>query len=36
METIRNFLASMFANLPNTPQVQRARAELDQMMEDKY
>lgn len=36
MEMIRNYLESMFANLPNTPEVQRAKAELYQMMEDKY
>ena len=36
METIRNYLESMFANLPNTPEVQRAKDELLQMMEDKY
>ena len=36
MEAIRNYLESMFANLPNTPEVQRAKSELGQMMEDKY
>ena len=36
METIRNYLESMFANLPNTPDVLRAKEELYQMMEDKY
>ena len=36
MEAIRNYLESMFANLPNTPEVQRAKTELGQMMEDKY
>ena len=36
METIRNYLESMFANLPNTPEVLRAKDELLQMMEDKY
>lgn len=36
METIRNYLESMFANLPNTPEVIRAKNELWQMMEDKY
>ncbi|MCR4590030.1 MAG: permease prefix domain 1-containing protein [Lachnospiraceae bacterium] len=36
METIRNYLESMFASLPNTPEVQKARNELLQMMEDKY
>ena len=36
METIRNYLESMFANLPRTADVERAKAELLQMMEDKY
>lgn len=36
METIRNYLESMFGNLPNTPEVLKAKAELWQMMEDKY
>lgn len=36
MEVIRNYLESMFANLPNTPDVQRAKQELYSMMEDKY
>ncbi len=36
METIRNYLDTMFANLPNTPAVIRAKNELWQMMEDKY
>lgn len=36
METIKNYLEAMFANLPNTPQVLRAKDELWQMMEDKY
>ena len=36
METIRNYLESMFANLPNTAEVQKAKYELLQMMEDKY
>ncbi len=36
METIRNYLDTMFANLPNTPAVVRAKNELWQMMEDKY
>lgn len=26
----------MFLNLPNTPEVQKAKYELGQMMEDKY
>lgn len=36
MEAIRNYLESMFQNLPNTPEVQHAKSELWQMMEDKY
>lgn len=36
METIRNYLESMFASLPNTPEVIKAKCELGQMMEDKY
>ena len=36
METLRNYLKSMFQNLPNTREVQRAQYELGQMMEDKY
>lgn len=36
METIRNYLETMFINLPNTPEVQKAKYELWQMMEDKY
>lgn len=36
METLKNYLESMFANLPNTEEVQRAKSELWQMMEDKY
>ncbi len=36
MEALRNYLENMFANLPNTPEVQRAKSELFQMMEDKY
>lgn len=36
METLRNYLKSMFLNLPNTREVQRAQYELGQMMEDKY
>ena len=36
METIRNYLESMFMSLPNTPEVYRAKDELWQMMEDKY
>ena len=36
MDTIRNYLDSMFAQLPNTPEVWRAKDELLQMMEDRY
>lgn len=36
MNTIRNYLDNMFRNLPNTEEVRRAKAELLQMMEDKY
>ncbi len=36
METIKNYLETMFANLPNTPEVKKAKDELLQMMEDKY
>lgn len=36
MDAIKNYLESMFLNLPNTPEVQRAKYELGQMMEDKY
>lgn len=36
METIKNYLETMFASLPNTPEVLKAKAELWQMMEDKY
>ena len=36
METIKNYLESMFANLPNTLEVKRAKEELYSMMEDKY
>ncbi len=36
MEIIKNYLESMFANLPNTPDVLRAKSELLSMMEDKY
>jgi hypothetical protein len=36
METIRDYLDTMFLNLPNTSEVQKARSELWQMMEDKY
>ena len=36
MDAIRNYLDNMFANLPGTPDVLRAKEELGQMMEDKY
>ena len=36
MEAIKNYLDMMFANLPNTGSVKRAKEELLQMMEDKY
>lgn len=36
METIKNYLETMFVNLPNTEKVQKAKYELWQMMEDKY
>lgn len=36
METIKNYLETMFMNLPNTPEVYKAKQELLQMMEDKY
>lgn len=36
METLKNYLETMFMKLPNTPEVRRAKDELWQMMEDKY
>jgi hypothetical protein len=36
MEILKNYLESMFMNLPNTAEVRRAKDELWQMMEDKY
>ena len=36
METIKNYLDAMFTNMPDTPQVRKAKDELLQMMEDKY
>ena len=36
MDAIKNYLDNMFANLPGTPSVLRAKSELGQMMEDKY
>ena len=36
METIKNYLESMFRGLPLTDKVMKAKSELLQMMEDKY
>lgn len=36
METIKSYLETMFANMPDTPEVIRAKSELLGMMEDKY
>ncbi|MBQ7613543.1 MAG: hypothetical protein IJU77_00670 [Butyrivibrio sp.] len=36
METIKNYLETMFANLPDTEETRRAKMELFSMMEDKY
>lgn len=36
METIKSYLEAMFASMPNTAEVKKAKAELLQMMEDKY
>ena len=36
MEAIKTYLESMFAHLPRTPEVIKAKTELGQMMEDKY
>ncbi len=36
MDTIKNYLETMFASMPNTAEVRKAKAELLQMMEDKY
>lgn len=36
MDTIINYLENMFLHLPNTEEVLRAKAELADMMEDKY
>ncbi len=36
MDTIKNYLETMFMQLPNTREVLRAKAELGQMMADKY
>ncbi len=36
METIKGYLEAMFASMPNTTEVRKAKSELLQMMEDKY
>ena len=36
METILSYLDNMFAHMPKTAEVNRAKKELSQMMEDKY
>ncbi|MCR5674336.1 MAG: permease prefix domain 1-containing protein [Lachnospiraceae bacterium] len=36
METLRNYLESMFERYPHTQEAEKAKAELWQMMEDKY
>lgn len=36
MNTLRNYIEAMFANMPGTEKVLRAKRELWQMMEDKY
>ena len=36
METIRTYLENMFIHVKNTPEVEKAKAELLSMMEDKY
>lgn len=36
MEAIREYLSNLFMNMPETPDVLRAKAELMEMMEDKY
>lgn len=36
MQTIKSYLETMFANMPDTPEVRRAKDELYGMMEDKY
>jgi hypothetical protein len=36
METIKNYLETMFANLPDNEETRRAKMELLSMMEDKY
>lgn len=36
METIKNYLETMFSSIPDTPQSKKAKQELLSMMEDKY
>ena len=36
METIKNYLDTMFSNMPDTEETRRAKQELLTMMEDKY
>ncbi len=36
METIKNYLETMFANMPDNEETRRAKRELFSMMEDKY
>ena len=36
MDTILGYLESMFATLPDTPELLKARRELGQMIENKY
>lgn len=36
MKTLKDYLENMFLNLPDTPEVRKAKSELYQMMEDKY
>ena len=36
METIKDYIESMFKNLPQNEKVLKAKKELLQMMEDKY
>ena len=36
MEVLKNYLETMFAKMPETDDVKRAKQELWSMMEDKY
>lgn len=36
METLKNYLDNMFLSIPKSPEVEKAKEELLQMMEDKY